>query len=64
MAISTTLAIRQPNGFRASSTIWGRLIAAAAIHVLHIGGGLIAFPIKRFQFAKPSTQTSRRAFRN
>lgn len=34
----------------------GRLIAARGNHVLHIGGGLIAFPVKRFQFAKPSTQ--------
>jgi hypothetical protein len=34
----------------------GRLIAARGNHVVLVGGGLIAFPTKRFQFAKPSTQ--------
>ena len=34
----------------------GRLIASRGNHVLQVGSGLIAFPVKRFQFAKPSLQ--------
>jgi hypothetical protein len=34
----------------------GRSIAARGNHVSQIGAGLIAFPVKRFQFAKPSLQ--------
>jgi len=39
----------------------GRLIAARGNSVQQLGNGLIAFPIKRFQFAKPTLQIIQRS---
>lgn len=39
----------------------GRIIASRGNHVQHIGRGLVAFPVKRFQFAKPGLPVIQRS---
>lgn len=39
----------------------GRLISARGNHVHIIGNGIVAFPVKQFQFAKPTLQFIQRS---
>lgn len=54
--LDNPISIEAGKRFQGFESDLGRLISARGNHVQMVGGGLIAFPVKRFQFAKPSPQ--------